>query len=87
MVAIMTFFFNYSQKEALLFVFIPIFGAALGNFLKLVRHVDPQTKTPVVNIGSAILACPVMIVGSLIGIMINKFLSCIYPKLKKKPFF
>lgn len=74
MVSFLTFFFNYSQKEALLIVFVPIFGAACGNFLNLMRQTDPITKTPVVMIRSAILACPVMIIGSVVGLMINKLL-------------
>ena len=34
---ILVSFFNYSQKKAALFIFIPVFGAAFGNFLNLAR--------------------------------------------------
>ena len=37
MVSIFTTFFNYSDKEAVLIVLIPVFGASLGNFLNLIK--------------------------------------------------
>ncbi|CAD8191819.1 unnamed protein product [Paramecium pentaurelia] len=77
-VSLMTMFFNYSQKEALLGVFLPIFGAALGNFLNLAQQLDPQTKTPVVKMRSAIVACPAMIIGSMVGLILNKILPAFF---------
>ncbi|CAD8198468.1 unnamed protein product [Paramecium pentaurelia] len=73
-VSLMTMFFNYSQKEALLGVFLPIFGAALGNFINLAQQEDPQTKSPVVKIRSGIVVCPAMIIGSMVGLILNKIL-------------
>ncbi|KAM3128990.1 hypothetical protein pb186bvf_018907 [Paramecium bursaria] len=75
MVSIFTLFFNYSEKEAVLIVFVPVFGASLGNFLNLIKQVDPQSKEPIVNIRRAIVSCPIMIIGSITGILMNKFLS------------
>ena len=37
MVSIFTLFFNYSEKEAVLVVFVPVFGASVGNFLNLIK--------------------------------------------------
>lgn len=74
MVTLLVAFFNYGQKKAVLLIFIPVFGSAFGNFLNLVRQVDPVSKTPIVNIKLAILSCPMMALGSLIGVILNKFL-------------
>ena len=37
MITFLAAFFNYTQKTATLVVFIPIFGAACGNFLNLIK--------------------------------------------------
>ncbi len=57
---------------------MPIFGAALGNFLNLVKQHDPETKQPVVNIRAAIVACPGMMIGSMAGLLINKMLPAFF---------
>ncbi|CAD8085727.1 unnamed protein product [Paramecium primaurelia] len=66
-------FFNYSLKEALLGVFLPIFGAALGNFINLAQKKDPQTKTSVLEVEQYYLNFLISILQYLLFFSCKKF--------------
>lgn len=67
--------FNFLPKDATIIVFSCIVGTSFGNTLnQMQRALDGD---PVVNYSYASLAVPIVFIGTLIGVLLNRFLPSI----------
>ena len=71
-ISILILFFNIFPKDATIMVFACVFGSAFGNMINQTRRV--LDGVPVVNYGLASITTPLMFIGTIFGVMINKFL-------------
>ena len=67
--------FNLLPKDATIVVFACIVGTSFGNTINQMRRaLDGE---PVVNYSYAAIAVPVVFIGTLIGVLMNRFLPSI----------
>lgn len=65
-------FFNYLPKDATLVAFCFILGASVGNASNLMQKA--YNGKPLIQFHYAFILVPLMLAGSLIGVLLNKFL-------------
>ena len=71
-IVVMMVFFDVLPKKVTLTVFASIVGASLGNVTNQMRRaLDGQ---PIIKYDYAFVTLPIMFIGSLIGVLTNKFL-------------
>ena len=76
MVAILLVAFNYSPKKTTLLVYVLILGANLGN---IINQSTTQIKgKTMIKYRYALVVIPFMFMGSLVGVMFNKFLPSLF---------
>eukprot|EP01017_Pseudomicrothorax_dubius_P049015 TRINITY_DN9040_c0_g1_i8.p1 TRINITY_DN9040_c0_g1~~TRINITY_DN9040_c0_g1_i8.p1 ORF type:complete len:166 (-),score=21.00 TRINITY_DN9040_c0_g1_i8:60-557(-) len=71
---ILMIFFGYSASASVMLSYILVFGGSLGNFFLTGLSKDPETGRRVVNYDLAMLCLPLLLMGTLIGVKINRAL-------------
>ncbi len=69
--------FSYESSKAVMLVYCMIFGGSLGNFLNVAFQKDVETGKPLLLYDFALIVTPMMILGSTIGILLNKMTASI----------
>ena len=67
--------FNVLPKDATIMVFACVFGGSFGNMVNQMRRA--YDGVPVVNYGYASVTIPVMFIGSILGVLLNKWLPSV----------
>eukprot|EP01017_Pseudomicrothorax_dubius_P030999 TRINITY_DN3912_c0_g3_i1.p1 TRINITY_DN3912_c0_g3~~TRINITY_DN3912_c0_g3_i1.p1 ORF type:complete len:461 (+),score=61.01 TRINITY_DN3912_c0_g3_i1:129-1511(+) len=71
---ILIIFFEYRASIAVMIAYVPIFGGSLGNFLFTGLTRNPTTGRRIVNFELVTLCLPLLLMGTLIGAKLNRFL-------------
>eukprot|EP01017_Pseudomicrothorax_dubius_P024014 TRINITY_DN25563_c0_g1_i1.p1 TRINITY_DN25563_c0_g1~~TRINITY_DN25563_c0_g1_i1.p1 ORF type:complete len:422 (-),score=57.59 TRINITY_DN25563_c0_g1_i1:60-1265(-) len=69
---ILIIFFEYRASASIMISYILVFGGSLGNFFLSGLAKDPETGRRVVNYDLALLCLPLLLMGTLIGLKINR---------------
>jgi len=67
--------FSYESSKAIMLVYSMIFGGSLGNFLNVAYQKDIDTGKQVILYDFALIVTPLMVLGSTIGILVNKVIA------------
>lgn len=68
--------YNYSPKNSTIFIFCSILGTTLGNVLSQMRLL--LNNEPIIQYKYAFISIPIMFMGSIIGILLNKLFPSIF---------
>ena len=69
---ILLLIFNYSANKSIVIVYSIVFGASLGNFINNAFQRDPKTGKSYVNYDLSLACMPLMTLGTMIGILLNR---------------
>jgi len=72
---ILLLIFNYSANKAIMIVYGIVFGGSLGNFLNVALQRNPVTRKPYVNYDLSLVCMPQMVLGAMLGVLINRILA------------
>lgn len=72
---ILLLFFQYSANKAIMLVYSIVFGGSFGNFVNVAFQRNPKTDKPYVDYDLSLICMPLMILGAMIGILINRVLA------------
>ena len=64
--------FGYNTSKTVMLVYVLIFGGSLGNFLNVAFQRDVFTGRPLVLYDLALIVTPAMLIGSNVGVILNK---------------
>lgn len=64
-------FFGFTIKEAIAISGFIIFACALSRYLFYLSEKHPDKETPIVNYDLATVMLPLVMVGSMLGVMVN----------------
>lgn len=68
---ILMIIFNYSPLQAIRLVYCVVFGGSLGNFLINFFNRRDQSSRPVIDYDVALIAMPMLLCGTSIGVLLN----------------
>lgn len=74
-VVVMIVFFDMLPKNATIAVFASIMGSSFGNMINQMR--TAFNKEPMIKYQYAFVALPLMFVGSLVGVLLNRWLPSV----------
>lgn len=66
--------FGFEAKKSIAVVFITIFSASILNLWQFSKQVAPKTGKPLIDYKIVLLSLPTIMVGSIFGVIFNKFL-------------
>ncbi|EAR82395.2 sulfite exporter TauE/SafE (macronuclear) [Tetrahymena thermophila SB210] len=72
-VPVLMSFFGYETKKSIALVFITIFSASLGNLMSFMKQ-KSKDGGPVIDYRIVVLSLPTIMVGSIYGVALNKFI-------------
>ncbi|KAL4426426.1 hypothetical protein ABPG74_004443 [Tetrahymena malaccensis] len=72
-VPVLMSFFGYETKKSIALVFITIFSASLGNLMSFMKQ-KHKDGGPVIDYKIVVLSLPTIMVGSIYGVALNKFI-------------
>lgn len=72
---VLLIFFQYSANKAIMLVYSIVFGGSFGNFVNVAFQRNPKTNKPYVDYNLSVICMPLMTLGAMIGILINKLLA------------
>lgn len=72
---ILLIFFQYSANKAIMLVYSIVFGGSFGNFLNVAFQYNPKTNKPYVDYNLSLICMPLMTLGAMVGILINRALA------------
>jgi len=67
--------YGYTANKSITLVYVLIFGGSLGNYLNVAFQRDIQTGKPLVIYDLALIMAPLMMLGSNIGVLLNKMIA------------
>jgi len=68
-------FYQYTANKSITLGYVLIFGGSLGNFLNIAFQRDIKTGKPLIIYDLALIMVPLMLLGSSIGVLLNKMLA------------
>ncbi len=71
--------FKYPANKAIMTVYGAVFGGAIGNFVNVVSQRNPQTHKPNIDYNLSLICMPLMILGAMVGVLLNRQLPPILP--------
>lgn len=72
-VPVLMSFFGYETKKSIALVFVTIFSASLGNLMSYMKQ-KGKDGGPIIDYKIVVLSLPTIMIGSIYGVALNKFL-------------
>lgn len=72
---ILLILFQYDASKAIMLVYVLIFGGSLGTSLNVAFQRDIKTGKPIVLYDFMLIVSPVMLIGSNIGVVLNRMIA------------